>query len=67
MSYLADVTVRITLTREPSDAEAEVAAEALAKALKGVTVGSAYDGADGRRTRIGISNAEVIDWDGEAS
>ncbi len=66
MSYVADITVRVSFTREPSDYEAEIAAENIASWLKAHTAvpkGRTSDRAD--QTRIGVVDAEVIDWDGQ--
>ncbi len=64
--HSADITVRVSFTREPVGEETEVAADAIGKSLKGLTAvhGSAVTGFV-KRTRVDVFNAEVVGWNAE--
>lgn len=59
-AYEADLGLRVKLTREPTDAEAEAVAASIERALKAVTVLHRVSSA----TKIILIDAEVTDWKG---
>lgn len=58
MAAKAELGVLVTFTREPDEEEATIVADRLAKWMKGATVLDTTAG----RTRIGVVDAEVTDW-----